>query len=179
MVLSATQLFERLQTWAERFPHRTASAGTTATLEFTYAALLTRARAVASHLRAHFPDDGSPVLVLGHKEPEGQDSQIKPHGCRTEHANIEANRRTLRAVGDCAVVPSVWQDAVQYLAALVVPSGLVSTDDLRAALAKRLPVYMVPRKFYLRDALPITANGKADHHQLADLAANGNRPPAP
>ena len=69
-----SQLFERLQAWAERFPqrpaHRTASAGTTATQELTYAALLTRARAVASHLRARFPGDGSPVLVLGHKEPE-------------------------------------------------------------------------------------------------------------
>ena len=50
------RLFERLQTWAERFPdrpaHRVASAGMTATTALTYPELLTRARAVAAHLRA-------------------------------------------------------------------------------------------------------------------------------
>lgn len=74
MVPVATQLFERLHAWAERFPqrpaHRTASAGATATLELTCAQLLTRSRAVAAYLRANFPADGAPVVVLGHKEPE-------------------------------------------------------------------------------------------------------------
>ena len=117
-----------------------------------------------------------------------QDEQIKLHGYRIELADIEANLRALPAVGDCAVVPVVRQDAVQFLAAFVVPSdGLLIgdeesttfTDGLRAALAERLPVYMLPRKFYLRATLPITANGKADRRLLAAFAASGNRPTEP
>ncbi len=117
-----------------------------------------------------------------------QDGQIKLHGYRIELADIEANLRALPAVGDCAVVPVVRQDAVQFLAAFVVPAdGLPAddakttafTDGLRAALAERLPVYMLPRKFYLRATLPITANGKADRRLLASFAASGNRPIKP
>ncbi len=74
MLYPATQLFERLEHWADRFPdrlaHVAASSGLTDTLAFTYRELLTRARAVAAHLSCCLPDDGSPVIVLGHKEPE-------------------------------------------------------------------------------------------------------------
>ena len=108
-----------------------------------------------------------------------QDDQIKLHGYRIELADIEANFRALPGVADCAVVPVVRQDAVQFLAAFVVPSGEVppAADALRASLAERLPSYMLPRKIYLIDTLPITANGKADRRQLTALAADGNRPP--
>ncbi len=74
MPLPATGIFDRLRTWAERFPdrpaHVTASAGVTGTLCLTYRELLARAEQVAGYLRAELPDDGSPVIVLGHKEPE-------------------------------------------------------------------------------------------------------------
>ncbi len=74
MPLPATHLFERLQSWADQFPdrpaHVAASVGTTATLGFTYRELLVRTRAVAASLCRRVPDDGSPVIVLGHKEPE-------------------------------------------------------------------------------------------------------------
>ena len=69
-----SQLFDRLARWEERFPdrvaHRTASPGRTPTLQLTYRELLARARAVAAHVRATVPPDASPVVVLGHKEPE-------------------------------------------------------------------------------------------------------------
>ena len=74
MSAPATGLFERLHTWAARFPdrpaHVTAATGTTSTRRFTYRQLLARARAVAAHVRRTLPDDGLPVIVLGHKEPE-------------------------------------------------------------------------------------------------------------
>ncbi len=74
MLRPATRLFERLQNWADRFPdrpaHVTASPGVTSTMALTYRELLARARAVSAYLRERLPDDGSPVVVLGHKEPE-------------------------------------------------------------------------------------------------------------
>ena len=70
----ATHLFERLQRWGDQFPdrpaHVAASIGSTPTPAYTYRELLARIRAVAAHLRARLPDDGAPVIVLGHKEPE-------------------------------------------------------------------------------------------------------------
>ena len=74
MLFPATHLFERLQRWTEQFPdrpaHVTASAGSTPTLSLTYRQLLGQVRAVAAHLRERLPDDASPVIILGHKEPE-------------------------------------------------------------------------------------------------------------
>ena len=74
MLPAFSQLFERLERWERQFPervaHQTASPGRTATRSLTYRELLARARAVTAHLRACLPDDASPVVVLGHKEPE-------------------------------------------------------------------------------------------------------------
>ncbi len=75
MVPAFSQLFERLQRWSEHFSdrvaHATASPGRTPTLRLTYRELLTRARAVAAHVRERLPHGNvSPVIVLGHKEPE-------------------------------------------------------------------------------------------------------------
>ena len=74
MASPATEIFARLHSWAERFPDRSAhvvaSAGETPNLRWTYGELLARARAVAGYLRSRLPDDASPVVVLGHKEPE-------------------------------------------------------------------------------------------------------------
>ena len=109
-----------------------------------------------------------------------QDSQIKLHGYRIELADIEANFLALPEVRDCAVVPVVRRGAVQFLAAFVVPGGpcpvgpsetAALADNLRAALGQRLPAYMLPRNIHLRPFLPLTANGKADRRQLAELAA--------
>ena len=61
------------------------------------------------------------------------------------------------------------------LAAFVVPAARNGSSDLkfmlalRAALAERLPAYMIPKKFRFLESFPMTANGKADRRQLADL----------
>lgn len=112
-----------------------------------------------------------------------QDGQIKLNGYRIELADIEANFLALAEVRDCAVVPVVRNGAVQHLAAFVVPSAgcpadlaesAAVADGFRASLAGRLPTYMLPRKIHLRPFLPLTANGKADRRQLAEMAAGGS-----
>ena len=114
-----------------------------------------------------------------------QDSQVKVHGYRIELADIEENFLAFPDVRECAVVPVVKAGAVQFLVAFVVPDGpcpeapaeiTAATDHYRAELAQRLPVYMLPRKIYLRPYLPLTTNGKADRRQLVEIAANGGQP---
>ncbi len=61
-------LLARIDQWGRVAPTRLAhlSAGRT----LTYAELLTRSDALAARLSRTLPDDHSPVVVLGHKEPE-------------------------------------------------------------------------------------------------------------
>ena len=67
------ELFANLERYAREQPDRPAHigvgmAGTRETL--TYRDLLVRAERLAAHLRNALPPDRSPLVVLGHKEPE-------------------------------------------------------------------------------------------------------------
>jgi acyl-CoA synthetase (AMP-forming)/AMP-acid ligase II len=63
---------------------------------------------------------------------------------------------------------------VRLLAAFVVPNANSKPADpaltttIRKRLRERLPAYMLPRKFVIVDAFPITANGKVDRQRLAE-----------
>jgi pyochelin synthetase len=46
----------------------------------------------------------------------------------------------------------------------------VTPADLRAHLAERLPVYMIPAEIQVVDAIPLTGNGKVDRARLTALA---------
>ncbi len=101
------------------------------------------------------------------------DSQLKLNGYRVELGDVEANLLALPVVRDAVVTPMIKNGAAQSLAAFVVLSSQMEESDfeltqsLRRQLAERLPVYMLPRKFVFRDALPLTANGKVDRARLA------------
>jgi D-alanine--poly(phosphoribitol) ligase subunit 1 len=101
------------------------------------------------------------------------DSQVKLSGYRIELGDVEANLLALPAVREAVVTPVIKNGVAQSLAAFVVLSGQTGashfqlTQSLRQQLADRLPVYMLPRKFVFRDALPLTTNGKVDRARLA------------
>jgi len=61
-------LLAAAERWAERTPGRTAFEGNGERL--TFGELERRRRAVTGALAARFPDDGAPIIVRGHKEPE-------------------------------------------------------------------------------------------------------------
>ncbi|MET0495431.1 MAG: amino acid adenylation domain-containing protein, partial [Actinoplanes sp.] len=87
------------------------------------------------------------------------DDQVKIRGYRIELGEVET------AV---AAVPGVRQSAVLArdgkLHAYLV--GTASPTEVRAALTERLPSYMVPSRYAVVDALPLTVNGKLDTNAL-------------
>jgi amino acid adenylation domain-containing protein len=91
------------------------------------------------------------------------DHQVKLRGQRLELGEIEAALRACAAVGEAVVV---LRDG--RLVGYVTPNGDTPPDEaaIRAALAERLPGYMVPAKLVVLDALPLSPNGKLDRKTL-------------
>ncbi|MFI5908322.1 amino acid adenylation domain-containing protein [Dactylosporangium sp. NPDC051541] len=97
------------------------------------------------------------------------DDQVKIRGNRVEPAEVEAALRDLPGVREAAVVVAGAPGAPR-LAGFVAPEGL-DLVALRAALAERLPEYLVPATLHARPALPRTSNQKVDRADLVMRAA--------
>jgi amino acid adenylation domain-containing protein len=110
---------------------------------------------------------GEPLLYLGR-----MDHQIKVMGHRVELGEIEAVLR--EACGIDAAIAVGWPltDSGAGGIAVFVADPEADVAALRERLAKRLPDYMVPRRFELLEELPLNANGKFDRRaMLASLDA--------
>lgn len=90
------------------------------------------------------------------------DQQIKLRGFRIEPGEIESHLQAHPSVR-AAAVAACGDLLVAYV---VLSSSLPDIDSLRTYLRARLPAYMVPVKFEILDALPVTANGKIDARAL-------------
>ncbi len=103
------------------------------------------------------------------------DRQVKIRGHRLEPDEIEHLMRSLPGVRDAAVVPALRHGGPGHLVAFVCAEAagpepaedFARAQDLRAALAERLPAYAVPSVFRFLAALPLTSNGKVDRARLA------------
>ncbi|OON72930.1 non-ribosomal peptide synthetase [Streptomyces tsukubensis] len=119
--------------------------------------------------RARVRRDGS-LEFLGRA-----DDQIKVRGFRVELGEVEGALAALPAVAQAAV--SIHREAGRtLLTGHVVPadgSERVTGGELRAALLARVPDYLVPARFAVTRALPLTPSGKVDRRALAEAAAQG------
>ncbi|KWA17631.1 non-ribosomal peptide synthetase [Burkholderia cepacia] len=111
------------------------------------------------------------------------DNQVKIRGYRVELGEVSA---AVRAAGPVAQAETlaIEHDGRLRLATFVVMRDGATFDEaaVRAALAAKLPDYMVPAQFVALARLPVTANGKIDRAALREQAAapvataSGNAP---
>ncbi|HEX8379098.1 MAG TPA: thioesterase domain-containing protein, partial [Allosphingosinicella sp.] len=92
----------------------------------------------------------------------------KIRSARVELGEVEAHLRTLGDFRDILVVPYSPSLGETELACYFVraPGQSVDKQGLRAALAHRVPQYMVPAYFVELSSIPLTANGKPDRKAL-------------
>ena len=120
-----------------------------------------------------YVEDGL-VFFLGR-----MDGQIKLHGYRLELGDVEAHIAALPGVRSAVVLPVQRDGRIDSLTAFVVlgerPAGSEREigSQLRSQLSKRVPEYMLPRKFRILEGFPMNANGKTDRRKLAELITVG------
>lgn len=100
------------------------------------------------------------------------DGQVKLGGNRIELGEIEVALTALPSIAEAAVV--VREDGgrkrlVGYVVAR--PGVAIEIDQVRTALAAKLPSYMVPSTLVTLDALPQTTSGKVDRNALPEPPA--------
>lgn len=102
-----------------------------------------------------------------------RDTQIKVHGNRVELEEIERHLNAFEGVSNSCVLPVQDGADTTLHAVIVVPAAETARQTvevrLRAHLSGLLPGYMLPRRYHLREDIPITANGKNDRQRLKSL----------
>ncbi len=116
---------------------------------------------------ARFRSDGT-VDILGRR-----DFQLKIRGVRVEPGEVEAALETHPGVSRAVVVAHRPRaDAEPRLVAYLQAAGPLQPEP-RGFLRDRLPEAMIPDRFIVLAALPLTATGKVDRASLPDPATAG------
>jgi len=117
-------------------------------------------------------DEDGQVRFLGRA-----DDQVKVRGHRIEPAEVEAAIRGVDGVRDALVLVRDDPRARRVLVAYIVPSSEgLSIDEVRTALAARLPNPMLPGAYVLLDDWPRTSHGKVDRPALPSPDMSGVGP---
>ncbi|CRZ14438.1 non-ribosomal peptide synthetase PstA [Mycolicibacterium neworleansense] len=92
------------------------------------------------------------------------DEQVKVRGYRIELGEIQSALTALEGVDQAAVIAREDHPGDKRLVGYI--TGTADPVKARAALAERLPGYMVPASVVALAALPVTVNGKLDTRAL-------------
>lgn len=99
------------------------------------------------------------ILFLGRA-----DTQVKVRGYRIELGEIQAALAEVAGVVHAVVLRREDNAGVKQLVGYV--TGSAEPAHIRAALAERLPTYMIPTAIVVLENMPLTINGKLDTRAL-------------
>lgn len=118
--------------------------------------------------RMYKTGDSARYLPDGNVEFLGRnDSQVKIRGMRIELGEIEVELKRHPAVRESAVVLArQGQESILVAYVAFQPEQEVGSKQLRQFLHVRLPEYMLPSRFVVLDAFPLTPSGKIDRRAL-------------
>ena len=102
------------------------------------------------------------------------DQQVKIRGFRIELGEIESVIRKQQAIEDSVVIVREDKGDKVLCAYIVTGDGQLSIQDLKAAIRKDLPEYMIPSYFMQIEKIPVTRNGKLDKKALPEIEVTGS-----
>ncbi len=133
---------------------------------------LTQEKYIAHPFNPHSPYKAYRTGDLVRQLPDGQiefmgriDYQVKIRGVRIELGEIEHCLEQIPLVSRAVVVAREWGGEKTLVAYWIGEAK----DDLRQALARSLPAYMIPSVFMKLDKMPYNANGKVDRLALPEV----------
>lgn len=94
------------------------------------------------------------------------DFQVKIRGFRIELGEIEAALAALPSVAEAIAIAHAVDNSDKRLVAYIVNKNVVTSEELRTALANRLPEHAIPAAFVFLDRFPLTPQGKVDRRAL-------------
>ncbi len=109
------------------------------------------------------------ILPSGDLEYLGRtDGQVKIRGYRIEVGEIEAQILAISGVTKATVVDKTNVNGEKRLCAYYQAAHEISANEIKAALARVLPTYMIPSFFVSLENLPLNTSGKIDKAALPD-----------
>jgi amino acid adenylation domain-containing protein len=104
------------------------------------------------------------------------DHQVKIRGNRVEPGEIERQMMHLQTIAEAVVIAREDENGNNYLCGYVkMAQGYqLNISELREALLRKLPEYMIPAYFISLEKFPITTTGKVDRKKLP--LPGGQRP---
>ncbi|NOQ70407.1 MAG: amino acid adenylation domain-containing protein [Crocinitomix sp.] len=109
-------------------------------------------------------DDAGNLIFLGR-----EDDQVKIRGYRIELAEIESQLSTIAGVEEAIVLAEGINGEDKILCAYIVLSNTFTASELRELLARKLPGYMVPQRYFVVEKMPLNSSGKIDRKTLRSI----------
>ncbi|MGY4761753.1 non-ribosomal peptide synthetase [Paenibacillus caseinilyticus] len=94
------------------------------------------------------------------------DHQVKIRGYRIELGEIEAQLAALEGIGESVVMARPDPSGQNQLCAYYTGDCAYSSGEIRTALSRMLPSYMLPAYVVRLESMPLNANGKVDRRAL-------------
>jgi acyl-CoA synthetase (AMP-forming)/AMP-acid ligase II len=94
------------------------------------------------------------------------DNQVKVLGNRVELEDVEAHLREVCGEESVAAVAWPLVDGLAQGIVAFVAGDKVTANEIREAMQRRVPKYMIPSRVLFLDKLPLSASGKTDRKAL-------------